>query len=216
MPPFITALISPFLDFFSFVGIPVEKIPTNDFYTTERVHYEQEIQAAVRQVNDFEYEFPAKVIEVINPFKESNHKTPFMEDINCNTEEIPIILMNNDEFAYIMTSSSTNQNKGVVDWNRYIKVSETKTVNRYGYNITLEELLNDISKPKRIEAPIRRPPVASIVQGGLSSVEQNPLHNHSIHDKKPDSNQHNCTGCDEKSIKFRPNFPFYAPIIQGF
>lgn len=198
------------------MGIPVEKIPTNDFYTTDRVHYDQEIQGAVRQMNDFEYEFPAKVIEIINPYKESYHKTPFMEEFNCNTEEIPIILINNDEFAYIMTSSSTNQNKGLVNWDRYIKVAETKTVNRYGYHITLEELLYDLSKPKQITDPIRRLPVASIVQGGLSSIEQKPLHNHSIHDKKTESNQHNCTGCDEKSIKFRPNFPFYAPLIQGF
>lgn len=214
MPSFIDALISPFVDLFSFVGIPVQKLRHTEWYastTLESIPFEQEINADVREVENFEREFPAKIVEIMNPNNKFNFETP-MDQFDCG-KEIPILLINNNELTYIMASKSADRDKDGIDWQLYKKVSQIKTVNRYGNNISLEQLLNDVSRPKESNAPKRYRPIASIVQGGSINIEQ-AIRNNSTNEQKAAQFQRNCNECDEERIKTRPNFPVYAPIIQ--
>lgn len=197
----------------------MQKQPNHELFTPCNVdgsHYEQEIKANVHQVEYFDSEIPAKVVEIMNPYDgKFNPKTPLTEQFNCDADEIPILLINNNAHTYIMTSNSTSteRNNKFVNWNRYKKVSEQKTVNRYGYNITLEELLNDVSRPKQSYKSNNFRPVASIVQGGFSSTVEMPIHSNPTNEEKTECNQHNCNENGGENIEYRPNFPIYAPII---
>lgn len=212
MPAFINTLINPFINLFSYVGLPVQKIELNPFI-------DQEIPAVVREISDFQAEIPAKVIEIVDPNTNSNYKPWFnpIEHFDCEPE-IPIVLLDKGQQTIIMRSSS-GDGSGANDfhWESYKKVSEMRIKSEYGYEKTLEQIFAEVTQMKESNIPLRFRPIPFIIQGGLGVTSVKPVTNEQINNETQSHiNRSSSNPCEDESAKTRPYFPVYASKLYGF
>lgn len=177
---------------------------------------DQEIPANVREVSDFAEETPAKVVEIVDPYTNSNYKPSHnpIEHFECEPE-IPIVLVDKGNQTVIMRSTPTVND---LQWERYKKVSEMKIKSAYGMEITLEQLLADAMQMKEITEPLRFRPVPIIVQGGLGVMNVKPVTSEHIknNETQSQSNRSTCNPCEDEMVKTRPNFPVFSTKWWGF
>lgn len=209
MPAFIDTLINPFINLFSYVGLPVQKRDLNPFL-------DQEIRAVVREVSDFQAEYPAKVVEIVDANANLNYKPLLhpIEHYECGPE-IPIVLVDKGIQTIIMRSAGDVND---FQWERYKKVSEMKIKSQYGeYEKTLAQLLAEVSQMKETKAPLRFRPVPTIIQGGQDVTSTKPVTIQQFNNITQSSvKQSTCNPCEDDSVKTRPNFPVYASTLYGF
>lgn len=211
MPAFIDTLINPFINLFSYVGLPIQKMEINPFL-------DPEIPADVREISDFQEEIPAKVVEIVDPNANSVYKPWFnpIEHFDCGPE-IPIVLLDKGQQTVIMRSSNGGGGANDFHWESYKKVSEMRIKSEYGYEKTLEQLFAEVSQMKESNTPLRFRPVPIIIQGGLGVSNVKPVTNEQINNETQSHiNRSSCNPCEDETAKTRPNFPVYASKLYDF
>lgn len=212
MPEFVQTLINPFINLISYVGFPVEKRESFNPFIDDNTIFDQEINAKVREMNEFELETPAKVVEIIDSHGKINFNPTIdaMERFECGPE-IPVLLVDKDKQNFIMRSTSR---ENVFNWDQYQKVSDIIIRDEFGYETTLERMLAGISQVKKSNVPLRFRPVPSMIQGGLIeggqslTIEQPiTIEPNYVETSTP---RQNISMCDDDIIKTRPHFPVYG------
>lgn len=187
------------------------------------MNYEQDINAEVRQVENFEHITPiASDAEV----HESRAQLDIKPSINLNEQfdcgsEIPIVLIKRDEKTLIWQSI---ERKHDFHWDHYKKVAEIKVKSDYGGNTTLADILKQISQMKQTNAPLTHRPIAHLIQGGLNwnnpqtnaietNISQNQYQNGNRQTDDPCYDNIECIDANNmpNNIPNRFNFPIYSP-----
>lgn len=187
------------------------------------MNYEPEINAEVRQVENFEHQTPiASDVEV----HESRAELDIKPSINLNEQfdcgiEIPIVVIKRDEKTLIWQSI---ERKYDFHWDHYKKVTEIQVKSDYKDNTTLADILLLISQIKQTNGPLTHRPIAHLSQGGLNwnnqqtnaietNISQNQYHNGNKPTRDPCNENIECNGANNISnnIPNRFNFPVYPP-----
>lgn len=183
-------------------------------FMVENVNFDQEINAKVREVNEFELETLAKVVEIIDPY--FNSTIDAMERFECGPE-IPILLVDKDKQNFIMRS---NKRKNVFNWDLYQKVSDIKMRDKFGYETTLEQFLAEASQVKVTTAPLRYRPIPTMIQAGQIITTNAPTTIQPIDittiDVEASTMIPNTSMCNDDIIKTRPPFPTYSSNDNQF
>lgn len=136
----------------------------------EKIIDEREINAKVRQVENIEQKPPSIGGELQESRAQSDVKPSFNsnESDDCNTE-IPIIVIKRDKKILIRHSiGQTND----FNWNHYKKVNEITVKSDYGVNLTLADILKQISQLKPTNTPLTYRRIPQLIQGNASNLNK--------------------------------------------
>lgn len=193
----------------------MQSVNKTDFnpFIEENMIKEPDINGKVREVEKFDLETSAKDVELLESLAKPSIDPN--EAFECGAE-IPILVMKSDERTFIRRSIGRDDE---IHWQLYRKVTDIKVKSEYGFDTTLANILERISKTHHFNETLRYRPDAYLIQGGQNSIsEQTTVENETnnsqkINDNRQTGNQCDNNQCGDENISNRLNFPIYAPNI---